>query len=142
MESGSLSIFHVRSLTTSDSSLAIPVRAINECLLHHRIILGTISFPFVAPLLHRAQLMLLRTFPKRRSVGRFGHNGWNSYAIADPVGVGQKGDYDPMRTIGSDEADGSLMIFGRTVFEDNSTGANHASLVRARFDLFFDSAFE
>ncbi|MEP6880500.1 MAG: hypothetical protein ABI866_00835 [Dokdonella sp.] len=83
-------------------------------MLHHRIILGAISFPFVARLLYRTELTLLRTFPNGILYARFGHNGWNSYPIADPVGVGQTGDYDQMHAIGYDDADSSLLIFGRS----------------------------
>lgn len=72
----------------------------------------------------------------------FGHDGWNSYTIFDPDDVGQAGDYHRMHAIGNDPSDGSMLILGRTFFEDNSTGHDYVSLVRARFDLIFEEQFE
>jgi uncharacterized delta-60 repeat protein len=106
-------------------------------LPNHRIMLGTISFPFSAPFGHRTQFTLVRTFTDGSLDTSFGHDGWNSYTIADPVGVGQDGDYDQMHAIGYDRSDDSMLILGRTFFEDNSTGDDYTSLVRARFDLIF-----
>lgn len=111
-------------------------------LPNHRIIIGGISFPFTVPLIHRTQYTLLRTFADGSLDPGFGHDGWNSYTIADPVGVGQQGDYDQMHAIAHDEADGSMLILGRTFFEDNSTGDDYVSLVRARLDLIFEGRFD
>jgi uncharacterized delta-60 repeat protein len=111
-------------------------------LPNHRIMVGAISFPFVPPVVHRTQFTLIRTFADGRLDPGFGHDGWNSYTIADPVGVGQQGDYDQMHAIAHDEADGSMLILGRTFFEDNSTGDDYVSLVRARLDLIFDGRFD
>ncbi|MGB0135235.1 hypothetical protein [Dokdonella sp.] len=111
-------------------------------LPNRRIIVGGISFPFVAPFGHRTQYTLIRTFTDGRLDLGFGHNGWNSYTIADPVGAGQSGDYNQMHAIGYDDTDGSMVIFGRTFFEDNSTGDDYVSLVRAKFDLIFDADFD
>ena len=111
-------------------------------LPNHRLIVGAISFPFSAPFGHRTQFTLLRTFADGGLDMAFGHNGWNSYTIADPAGIGQSGDYDQMHAIGHDAADGSMLIFGRTFFEDNSSGDDYVSIVRARFDLIFDGRFE
>lgn len=108
----------------------------------HRIIVGAISFPFVAPFVHRTQFTLLRTFADGSLDPGFGHDGWNSYTIADPVGVGQTGDYDQMHAIGHDAKDGSLVVFGRTFFEDNSTGDDYVSMVRVRLDLVFADNFD
>ena len=60
-----------------------------------------------------------------------------SYTIAEPDGVGQEGDYDQLHAIGYDRDDDRLLVLGRTFFEDNSTGDDYVTLVRARFDLVF-----
>ncbi|MEZ5462617.1 hypothetical protein [Dokdonella sp.] len=111
-------------------------------LPNHRILIGSIAFPFSAPLTHRTQYTLIRTFPNGDLDPRFGHDGWNSYTISDPEGLGQLGDYNQMHAIGHDESDGSMVILGRTFFEDNATGNDYVSLVRARFDLIFDGRFD
>lgn len=111
-------------------------------LPNRRIIIGAISFPFAAPLIHRTQYTLIRTFADGALDPGFGHDGWNSYTIADPVGAGQLGDYNQMHAIGHDESDGSMLILGRTFFEDNSTGDDYVSLVRVRLDLIFADAFD
>jgi len=111
-------------------------------LPNHRIIVGALSFPFVAPFRHRTRFTLIRTFSDGRLDTGFGQNGWNSYTIADPLSAGQFGDYQQMHAIGHDDADGSMLILGRTFFEDNSTGDDYVSIVRARFDLIFDGTFE
>jgi uncharacterized delta-60 repeat protein len=108
----------------------------------HRILAGAISFPFAAPFTHRTQYTLIRTFADGTLDPGFGHGGWNSYTIADPEDAGQTGDYDQMHAIGYDRADDSLLILGRTFFEDNSTGHDYVTMVRARFDLIFADAFE
>ena len=111
-------------------------------LPNHRILVGAISFPFVAPFGHRTQFTLLRTFSNGSLDPQFGHDGWNSYTIADPGNLGQSGDYNQMHALRYDGADSSMLILGRTFFEDNSTGKDYVSLVRARFDLIFDSPFD
>lgn len=111
-------------------------------LPNHRIIAGAISFPFAAPFNHRTQYTLIRTFADGTLDPTFGHGGWNSYTIADPEGVGQTGDYDQMHAIGYDHDDDSLLILGRTFFEDGSTGNDYVTMVRARFDLVFADAFD
>lgn len=47
-----------------------------------------------------------------------------------------------MHAIGYDETDGSLLIFGRTFFEDNAVDEDYFSLVRARLDLIFAGTFD
>jgi hypothetical protein len=108
-----------------------------ELLPNHRIVLGAISFPFGTPFTHRTQFTLVRTFADGSLDTTFGHDGWNSYTIADPDNLGQQGDYDQMHAIGYDRDDDSMLILGRTFFEDNSTGDDYVTLVRARFDLIF-----
>lgn len=111
-------------------------------LPNRRIVMGAISFPFGAPFTHRTQYTLVRTFADGSLDASFGHDGWNSYAIADPVGVGQTGDYVQMHAIAYDRADDSMLLLGRTFFEDNSTGDDYVTFVRARFDLLFADAFD
>ena len=106
-------------------------------LPNHRIMIGIVSFPFFPPFTHRTQYTLIRTFADGTLDTRFGHDGWNSYTIADPAGVGQQGDYDQMHAIGYDREDDSMLVLGRTFFEDDSTGDDYVTLVRARFDLIF-----
>lgn len=108
-----------------------------ELLPNHRIMLGAISFPFGAPFTHRTQFTLIRTFADGSLDTTFGHDGWNSYTIADPDNLGQQGDYDQMHAIGYDRDDDSMLVLGRTFFEDNSTGDDYVTFVRARFDLIF-----
>ncbi|HEY6942148.1 hypothetical protein [Dokdonella sp.] len=107
-----------------------------------RIVMGAISFPFGAPFTHRTQYTLVRAFADGSLDASFGHDGWNSYTIADPVGVGQTGDYVQMHAIAYDRADDSMLLLGRTFFEDNSTGDDYVTFVRARFDLVFADAFD
>ena len=106
-------------------------------LPNHRIMVGIVTFPFFPPFTHRTQYTLIRTFADGSLDGSFGHDGWNSYTIADPDGVGQEGDYDQLHAIGYDRDDDSMLVLGRTFFEDNSTGDDYVTFVRARFDLIF-----
>jgi uncharacterized delta-60 repeat protein len=108
-----------------------------ELLPNRRIVLGTNTFPFGAPFTHRTQFTLVRTFANGELDTSFGHDGWNSYTIADPDNVGQSGDYDQGHAIGYDPVDDSMLMLGRTFFEDSSTGDDYTVLVRARFDLIF-----
>ena len=111
-------------------------------LPNHRIMIGTISFPFTPPFTHRTQYTLLRAFANGRLDTTFGHDGWNSYTIADPDGGNQQGDYNQMHAIAYDRDDDSMLVLGRTFFEDNSSGDDYVSLVRARFDLIFADGLE
>ena len=104
--------------------------------------MGTISFPFGAPFTHRTQYTLVRTFADGSIDPSFGHDGWNSYTIADPTNTGQTGDYVQMHAIAYDRIDDSLLMLGRTFFEDDSTGDDYVTFVRARFDLVFADAFD
>ncbi|MEO5560715.1 MAG: hypothetical protein ABIO49_12455 [Dokdonella sp.] len=106
-------------------------------LPNHRIMMATISFPFTAPFGHRTQYTLVRTFADGEVDASFGHGGWNSFTIADPVAAGQTGDYEQGHAIAYERDSDSMLIFGRTFFEDNSTGDDYVSLVRSRFDLIF-----
>lgn len=111
-------------------------------LPNRRIVMGTISFPFGAPFTHRTQYTLVRTFADGGIDASFGHDGWNSYTIADPTGAGQTGDYVQMHAIAHDRTDDSVLMLGRTFFEDDSTGDDYVTFVRARFDLVFADAFD
>ena len=111
-------------------------------LPNRRIVMGTISFPFGTPFTHRTQYTLVRTFADGSIDASFGHDGWNSYTIADPTGTGQTGDYVQMHAIAHDRTDDSLLMLGRTFFEDDSTGDDYVTFVRARFDLVFADAFD
>ncbi|MEO7326664.1 MAG: hypothetical protein ABIW82_17725 [Dokdonella sp.] len=59
------------------------------------------------------------------------------FTIADPIAAGQTGDYNQRHAIAYERDSDSMLIFGRTFFEDDSTGDDYVSLVRSRFDLIF-----
>ncbi len=142
---GMVPSFGLRIFTLDGSASLFPFFEQRDALVllpNHRIIAGAISFPFGAPFTHRTQYTLIRTFADGTLDTGFGHGGWNSYTIADPEGVGQTGDYDQMHAIGYDRVDDSLLILGRTFFEDGSTGNDYVTMVRARFDLIFADAFD
>jgi uncharacterized delta-60 repeat protein len=129
---------HIFQLSTQPSIFPFFEQRDGLVLLpNRRIMIGIVSFPFFPPFTHRTQYTLIRTFADGSLDTRFGHDGWNSYTIADPAGDGQEGDYDQMHAIAYDRDDDSMLVFGRTFFEDNSTGDDYVTLVRARFDLIF-----
>lgn len=111
-------------------------------LPNRRIVVSAISFPFAAPFTHRTRYTLIRAFANGALDRSFGQGGWRGYTIDDPEGVGQRGDYDQMHAIAYDRDDDSMLILGRTFFEDQSTGNDYVTMVRARFDLIFADAFE
>lgn len=109
----------------------------------HRILVGAISFPpFAPPAQHRTQYTLYRTFADGALDASFGHDGWNSYTISDPENVGQEGDHEQMHAIAYDRADDSVLIFGRTFFENNSTGNDYVTMVRAHIDQILADGFD
>ncbi|MEO7430588.1 MAG: hypothetical protein ABIR62_00790 [Dokdonella sp.] len=112
-------------------------------LPNHRIIIGTHSFPTGSPLKnHRTQYTLVRTFADGHLDSEFGHDGWNSYTIVESEGASPAGDYNQLHAIGYDADDDSMLILGRTFFEESGSDVQYVSMVRARFDLVFDDAFE
>jgi hypothetical protein len=105
------------------------------------ILLATTAFPFSAN--HRTQFALLKTDANGALDTTFGDGGWRGYTIEDPDNAGQTGDYDQLHALvaGND----SVLMFGRTFFEDNSNGADYVSMVRATFavpDQIFASGFD
>lgn len=105
------------------------------------ILLATTAFPFSAT--HRTQFALLRTGANGELDTTFGDGGWRGYTIADPDNEGQSGDYDQLHAIVAD--DDSVVVFGRTFFEDNSNNLDYVSMVRATFavaDQIFTSGFD
>lgn len=138
--------FGLRIFTLDGSASVFPFFEQRDGLVllpDQRILAGAISFPFGPPFTHRTQYTLIRAFADGALDPSFGHGGWNSYTIADPEGVGQTGDYDQGHAIGHDRADGSVLILGRTFFEDNSTGHDYVTMVRVRLDdVIFADAFD
>ncbi|HEX5123212.1 MAG TPA: hypothetical protein VFV97_08180 [Rhodanobacteraceae bacterium] len=105
------------------------------------IVLATTAFPFSGN--HRTQFVLTKTDANGVLDTSFGNGGWRGYTIADPDGVGQTGDYDQLHAIVA--RDDSVLVFGRTFFEDNSNGLDYVSMVRATFaapDQIFASSFD
>ena len=105
------------------------------------ILLATTAFPFSAE--HRTQFSLLHTDANGVLDTSFGDGGWRGYTIADPSETGQTGDYDQLHAIAASED--SVLVFGRTFFEDNSNGLDYISMVRATFappDVLFADGFE
>jgi uncharacterized delta-60 repeat protein len=105
------------------------------------ILLATTAFPFAIE--HRTQFVLMRTDRNGVLDTSFGDAGWRGYTIADPSGAGQSGDYDQLHAIAADGE--SVLMFGRTFFEDNSNGLDYVSMVRATFapaDRLFASGFD
>jgi uncharacterized delta-60 repeat protein len=106
-----------------------------------RILMGVIAFP-TQDFNHRTEYTLVRAFADGSLDTSFGHDGWLGYTIADPDDVGQTGDYEQMHAIGYDPSDRSVLMLGRTFFEDNSNGVDYVSLVRARFDALLTDGFD
>jgi uncharacterized delta-60 repeat protein len=105
------------------------------------IVFATTAFPFSME--HRTQFTLMRTDTNGALDLGFGEGGWRGYTIADPSGTGQTGDYVQMHAIAN--ADDSILMFGRTFFEDNSNGLDYISMIRAMFaapDVLFEDGFD
>jgi len=105
------------------------------------ILFAVTAFPFMGN--HRTQFVLTKTDANGALDATFGDGGWRGYTIADPDGVGQTGDYDQLHAIAV--ADDSVVVFGRTFFEDGSNGADYVSMVRATLaapDRIFVSGFD
>jgi uncharacterized delta-60 repeat protein len=105
------------------------------------ILLATTAFPFSGN--HRTQFLLTKTDADGALDATFGGAGWRGYTIADPDDAAQSGDYDQLHAIVARED--SVLLFGRTFFEDNSNGLDYVSMVRATFapaDRIFASAFD
>ena len=105
------------------------------------ILLATTAFPFSGN--HRTQFVLTKTDANGALDLTFGNGGWRGYTIADPDNQGQSGDYDQLHAIVA--RDDSVLVFGRTFFEDNSNGLDYVSMVRATFavaDQIFASGFD
>lgn len=106
-----------------------------------RILFGTTAFPVDAhPEEHRTQFILIRTKPDGSFDPTFGNGGWRGYTISDPTGTGQSGDYDQLHAVAVDEK--SVLLFGRTFFEDNSNGRDYVSMVRAVLDAIFANGWD
>jgi uncharacterized delta-60 repeat protein len=105
------------------------------------ILLATTAFPFSVE--HRTQFALLRADANGVLDTAFGDGGWRGYTIADPDNAGQTGDYDQLHAVASH--DDSVLVFGRTFFEDNSNGRDYVSMVRTVFaapDRVFADGFD
>ena len=105
------------------------------------ILLATTAFPFSGN--HRTQFVLTKTDANGVLDTTFGNGGWRGYTIADPDNSGQTGDYDQLHAIVA--RDDSVLVFGRTFFEDNSNGLDYVSMVRTTFvvaDQIFASGFD
>ena len=105
------------------------------------ILLATTAFPFSGN--HRTQFLLTKTDANGVLDATFGQGGSRGYTIADPDDAGQSGDYDQLHAIVA--RDDSVLLFGRTFFEDNSNGLDYVSMVRATFaasDAIFASGFD
>ena len=135
--------FGIREFELTDTSLgsffegrdAVTIRA------DRSILLATTGFPFSGN--HRTQFLLTKTNANGVLDTTFGNSGWRGYTIADPDNVGQTGDYDQLHAIVA--RDDSVLLFGRTFFEDNSNGLDYVSMVRATFavpDQIFTSGFD
>lgn len=110
-------------------------------LPNHRIIIASSTFPHSSQN-HRTQFTLVRTFADGSLDPGFGHDGWNSYTILPSAGANPAGDYNQMHAIGYDPADGSMLILGRTLFEDSGFQDDYISMVRARLDQIFEDSFD
>lgn len=105
------------------------------------IVLATTAFPFSGN--HRTQFVLTKTDANGVLDATFGNGGWRGYTIADPDNAGQSGDYDQLHAVVA--RDDSVLVFGRTFFEDNSNGLDYVSMVRATFampDRIFANGFD
>ncbi|MET0229490.1 MAG: hypothetical protein ABW186_01000 [Rhodanobacteraceae bacterium] len=105
------------------------------------ILLATTAFPFSIE--HRTQFALLRADANGELDASFGDGGWRGYTIADPDDAGQTGDYDQLHAVAS--RDDSVLVFGRTFFEDNANGDDYVSMVRTVFappDAIFGDGFD
>ena len=105
------------------------------------IVFATTAFPFSGN--HRTQFVLTKNDANGVLDMTFGNGGWRGYTIEDPDNVGQTGDYDQLHAIVA--RDDSVLVFGRTFFEDNSNGLDYVSMVRTLFavpDRIFASGFD
>ncbi|HKE48840.1 MAG TPA: hypothetical protein VKB52_12310 [Rhodanobacteraceae bacterium] len=105
------------------------------------ILLATTAFPFSPE--HRTQFWLTHTDANGVLDTAFGDGGWRGYTIDDPSNSGQTGDYVQLHAIAP--RDDSVLLFGRTFFEDNSNGLDYVSMVRALFappDTLFANGFD
>lgn len=105
-----------------------------------RILLVTTSFPSLPE--HRTQFTLVRALADGSVDGSFGANGWISYTIADPEQAGQAGDYNFLHGFAHDGS--TLLLFGRTFFEQNSLNIHYTSFVRVEMaaETIFANGFE
>jgi len=137
--------FGLRIFTLEGSASVFPFFEQRDGIVllpNRRIVVSAISFRFQVPFQRRTQYTLFRTFADGELDPAFGVNGWHSYTIDDPDDVGQTGDYEQLHAIGYDRADDSMLILGRTFFEDHSNHHDYVTMVRARFDLVFSDAFD
>jgi len=107
------------------------------------IVLATTAFPFTTVGNRRTQFVLTKTDANGALDTTFGNGGWRGYTIDDPDNVGQSGDYNQLHAIVA--RDDSVLVFGRTFFEDNSNGLDYVSMVRTLFavsDRIFASGFD
>ena len=105
------------------------------------ILLASTAFPFSVD--HRTQFWLTHTDANGALDMNFGDGGSRGYTIADPSDSGQSGDYVQLHAIAPRED--SVLLFGRTFFEDSSNGLDYISMVRAMFaptDVVFADGFE
>lgn len=113
-----------------------------ELLPGRQILIARNSFPFpFAPVNTRTRFTLIRLHADGELDAQFGDSGWKTYVVSDPTGTGMEGAYTQLHRMHYQGA--SALMFGRTFFEDqNSSGNDFVTLVRARFERLFADAFE
>ena len=111
-----------------------------EVLDDDRILVGSIAFPFESN--HRTQYTLIRTLADGSLDPSFGTGGWRGYAIEDPAGIGQEGDYNQMHATAWSPRHNDVLILGRTFFEDQANDYDYVTFVRVLLDRLFASGFD
>jgi len=119
----------VSALETIEGLLLLP---------NHRFMLGSTAVDDSFD--HRTQYTLVRTLSDGTLDRTFGVGGGMRYTIADPLGMGHTGDYNQLHAIVHDRFDDSVLVYGRTFFEDDED--DYVTLVRVRFDLVFGDGFD
>lgn len=102
-----------------------------------RILLGLTAW---ASLDHRSDYTLMRFLADGSIDTSFGEFGWRAYDMPDLTGQGQTASYDQLHDFVV--VDGRVTLFGRTFFEDNSTGDDYLAFTRVALDDLFADDFE
>jgi uncharacterized delta-60 repeat protein len=139
---GAFSASNVKLLTLGDEVSLDPfgeTRTAIAKLPSGKIVIALTTVPsFVVNTRSRFTLMRLREDLSLDS--SFDRDGWRSYVAQDPEAMGQSGAYTQLHSAAI--ADGKVLLFGRTFFEEGVVNFSYSTLMRARLDGLFNDGFE